>query len=88
MALQRNPDMAPSYVDRPRSWLLPVILAALFGLVLLAIYYPNNSSRDGDTTNAGPPVKTVNPSPSPTTAPPVPTPTPTTESRPTQAPIP
>ena len=69
------------------SALLPLILAAAVVVALIIMFYPDTSSRVGDTNSAGLSVQTVTPSPSPSTAPLVPTPLPTTEPRPTQAPI-
>jgi hypothetical protein len=67
--------------------LLPLLLAAAIAALLIAMLYPGDRGRVGDTNNAGPSVQTVTPSPTPSTSPPIPTPTPTTEPRPTQAPI-
>jgi hypothetical protein len=55
---------------------------------LIAMFLPSSTpTRLGDTTNAGPSVKTINPSSSPSTVPTEPTPKPITEPRPTQDPI-
>ena len=68
--------------------LLPILLAAAAAVLLIALFYPSNEGRVGDTNNAGPSVQTMTPQPTPSTSPRVPTPTPTGEPRPTQAPIP
>jgi outer membrane biosynthesis protein TonB len=75
-------------IDQPSarylgSALLPILLAAAVTVALIAMLLPNSTpTRLGDTTNAGPSVKTVNPSPSPSTAPTEPNPKPTTEPTP------
>ena len=72
---------APADRGRPKkafgSW-LPLVLAALVAVAVIAWMYPHTTTdRTGDTTNTGPSVQTVTPAPSPTTEP-----------RPTQAPQP
>jgi hypothetical protein len=80
-------------IDQPSSRylgsvLLPIMLAAAITVGLIAMLLAGSTAtRPGDTTKAGPSVKTVNPSSSPSTAPTEPTPKPITEPRPTQAPI-
>jgi hypothetical protein len=56
-----------------------LFVAAVIGILMIAIYYPTSEGRVGDTNNAGPSVKTVTPTPMPPASPT--TPKPTTEPR-------
>jgi hypothetical protein len=83
----------PNYVPRSSAPALStaavlVFVAAVIAVSMIAVFYPASESRVGDTNNAGPSVRTVNPAPTPSTSPAVATPNPTTEPRPTQAPQP
>ena len=76
---QRRDLEDPAEPQRPSlaNTLLPLIVAAVLAIVVIAmVYRAPTAERVGDT-NAGPSIQTVTPAPSPTTEP-----------RPTQAPQP
>jgi hypothetical protein len=72
-----NPNVAASSYLLG-STLVPIILAAAIAVLLAAVFMPT-TPRVADRTNAGPSVRTVEPTPVPSTSPAVPTPTPRTQ---------
>ena len=67
---RRNPNDPVRRAPFGRNNMLPLIVAAVIAVALIAMMYPRTTPEHvGETNNAGPSVQTVTPAPSPTTQP-------------------